>query len=267
MAKKAQAKGKGGANGAQPAKRAARKPGELSRFQKGVIIVIVAVFALSSVVGAIASVVQSERAQDSSTYTVESADEQFQPLVDDLDASLADDPENADTLLSAASYCTQWGSTVAMLATTDAETSHANEILDRAIGYYDRYLELEDSNDARVSRALCFYYQEDTTAAVDALEEITVASPDYAPAWLDLGIIYEAQSNDEDAASAYGKALEADADGSQGVRDTAQERLDALTGTDEDESADEGSDEGTDAASGDAQADEGANATETGNEP
>lgn len=225
--------------------KAKRRPGELSRFQKAVIVLFVAVFALSTLASALASVFGTTSTDDSSStdtsteYTVEAMDERYSDLVADLEAQLEEDPDDAATLLALGRYYSSWGASVSSLATVDEETSHANELFDRAIGYYDQYLEIEDSNAARVDRALCLYYQGDTTAAISGLEEITVASPDYALAWANLGMLYEVEGSTDEAIAAYEQAVETDPDDEYGAKSYAEERLSALEEDNEEEASDE----------------------------
>mgnify|MGYP002983797421 CR=1 FL=1 len=128
---------------------------------------------------------------------------------------------------------------VAQLAQVDSETSHANELLGKAVEYYDRYLELEDSDAARVDRALCFYYEGDTTTALNDLEEITQSSPDYAPAWANLGMLYEVRGDTDSAKSAYQKAAELDPDDEYNAKTFAEQRLDAIAQSEADAEAQE----------------------------
>lgn len=241
---KAASSGKGAA-AAKPKKRT-RKPGELSMFQRVVIILFIVVFALSTLAGALASVFQSSQTVE---YNVDYVDSQYSDYVADLESQLEDDPENTETLLATARACSSWGTSVAMLAATDDERSHGTELIERAIGYYDRYLELDNASDARSERAMCEYYLGDAETAVADLEAVTTDDPDYAPAWSSLGSLYEAQGQTDQAIAAYQKAVELDPDDEQGVGSSAQSRLDALTGTDE-------TDEGEEGDAGDASADD-----------
>ena len=108
-------------------------------------------------------------------------DSQYSDYVADLESQLEDDPENTETLLATARACSSWGTSVAMLAATDDERSHGTELIERAIGYYDRYLELDNASDARSERAMCEYYLGDAETAVADLEAVTTDDPDYAP--------------------------------------------------------------------------------------
>ena len=234
-----------------------RKPGELSTFQKVVIVLFVVVFALSTLAGALASVFQSTQNQ-SIEYNVDYVDSQYADYVADLESQLETDPENADTLLATARACSSWGSSVMMLAANDDEASHGTELMQRAVGYYDRYLAIDNASDARAERAMCEYYLGDAETATADLEAVTTDDPEYAPAWYDLGSLYEAQGLTDDALAAYQKAAELDADNEQGVGTNAQSRVDALTGADDKGSADD------DASADDASASEGDGTADAG---
>lgn len=238
-----------------------RKPGELSRFQKVVIIIFIVIFAGSTLAGALASVVQSQNSQNQE-LTVETMDESYEGTVADLEAKVAENPDDTDSLLSLAQNCSSWGTSVLMLATTDDEVTHANELLEKAVGYYDDYLEHEDSSSVRVSRALCLYYQGKTDEAATALEEVTTDYPDYAPGWYSLGALYEGQGKTDEAKAAYEKAVELDPDDEEGVKSSAESRLEALAESDADatnDTDDASSDDATtadDAATDDADTDD-----------
>lgn len=219
----------------------------LSRGQKIVVVSFIVIFALSTLAGALAAIAPSSSSSSTEdtqedTATVASIDEQYEGFVADLEAKLAENAEDKATLLSLGKYYTTWASSVKGVATTDEETSHANELFDKAIGYYDQYLELEDSNAVRVSRALCLYNKGDVDAARTALEEFTASVADYGPAWKNLGMIYEEQGDTEAALAAYEKAVEADADDAYGAKSYAEERISALE-SDTDETDDATADE------------------------
>lgn len=257
---------------AKTKKKAARKPGELSRFQKGVIILFVVIFALSTLAGALASVVQSQQNQ-SVEYSVDDIDNQFEGTVADLESKVQDNPDDADSLRSLADNYMQWGTYVLVFASNDDETAHANDLFNKAIENYDKILAQGANSDVSVNRAMCQFYEGDTDAAVSALQDLTASDEDYAPAWLNLGIIYQAQGQTDDAKAAYEKAVELDPNGDQGVKDSAEQRLSALEGDDGTDSGDDSSDDsnaddsGTDSGSDDAgSADDSGTADDTGSD-
>ena len=85
-----------------------RKPGELSTFQKTVIIIFVVVFALSTLAGALASVFQSQNSS-TQTITADDIDASYEGTVADLEAKVEADPEDTESLLSLAQSCSSWG--------------------------------------------------------------------------------------------------------------------------------------------------------------
>ena len=170
----------------------------------------------------------SSDSSDGTTDAVAQADEKYQPLVDALETKLSSDSQNLATLLNLGKDYMAWGVTVRYSGSTDASTSHANELLEKAISYYDQYLALKDSGAVRVDRALCQYYEEETSEATAALEQLTQDMPDYGPAWANLGMLYESAGNSDQAREAYQKAQEADADDEYGAKTYATQRISAM---------------------------------------
>ena len=76
-----------------------------------------------------------------------------------------------------------------------------------------------------MDRALCQLYEGDTSGATSALEQLTADSPDYGPAWANLGLAYEVSGDTAKAKEAYQKAEEADPDDTYGSYSFAQQRL------------------------------------------
>lgn len=148
--------------------------------------------------------------------------------MDALETKLSSDSQNLATLLNLGKDYMAWGVTVRYSGSTDASTSHANELLEKAISYYDQYLALKDSGAVRVDRALCQYYEEETSEATAALEQLTQDMPDYGPAWANLGMLYESAGNSDQAREAYQKAQEADADDEYGAKTYATQRISAM---------------------------------------
>lgn len=239
-------------DGKAPKKRE-RRPGELSRLQKVVVVAFIAIFALSTLAGALASVFQGSQ-QQSVEYNVDYVDSQYEGLVSDLEKTLDDNPDDTSALLQVARYCTSWGSAVDMLAQSDDEHAHGEELIQRAIGYYDRYLELDSTAEASTERALCEYYLDDIDTALADMQKVTQTWPDYAPAWADLGLLYEVQGLTGDAIMAYQTAIEKDPDDAQGSKSYAEGRLESLQATSDDTSGDDTSGDAGASATGDGSA-------------
>lgn len=225
-----------------------RKPGELSTFQKTVIIIFVVVFALSTLAGALASVFQSQNST-TQTLTADDIDASYESTVADLEAKVEANPEDTESLLALAQNCSSWGSTLSWFSSTDEDAAtRSTELIERAITYYDQYLALEDSPEARLGKAQCESYLGDTATAMTELGELTTAYPEYANGWVALGSLYEQQGMTDEAAAAYQSAIDADPDGEQGVKDTAQQYLDALQSADEETTGDDSAEAADDSA-------------------
>ena len=198
----------------------------------------------------------SDQSSDSSSDSSDSsdavtkADDKYQPLVSTLEQKLSSDSQNLATLLNLGKDYMAWGVTVRYSGTTDDATSHANELLEKAISYYDQYLGLKDSGAVRVDRALCQYYEGDTTAATSALEQLTQDMPDYGPAWANLGMLYESAGNSDQARQAYEKAEEADADDEYGAKTYATQRIASMDSASSSSGTTTGTTSGTGSTSG-----------------
>ena len=187
--------------------------------------------------------------ESSETDYVAKADEKYGAQVTALEEKYASDPVNLATLLNLGKNYMTWGTYVRYFGSTDADTSHANELLSNAVKYYDEYLAIKDSAAVRVDKALCAYYQEDGTSALQQLKELTESAPDYGPAWANLGLLYEASGDEESAKAAYAKAQETDPNDEYGAKSYATQRLASLESSDETDDSDESASE--DAAAGD----------------
>ncbi len=167
----------------------------------------------------------TEEADDSEYASV---DEKYQSAVSSLEEKYSADKTNLATLLNLGQKYMTWGVSVTYVATTDASTSHANQLLEKARSYYSEYLAIKDSNAIKVDMALCKYYEEDTTAATTELETLTQESPDYGPAWANLGVVYEAAGKTDEAKAAYNKAIETDANDEYGAKSYGESRISSL---------------------------------------
>lgn len=167
----------------------------------------------------------SDSGSQPDTGTVAGVDAEYQPLTSDLEAKLADDPQDLATLLGLGNDYMNWGYQVARLASGDDDAAHASDLLAKAEGYYDQYLALNDSPMVRTNRALCQFYSGDTEGATAALQQLTQNDPDFGPAWANLGLMYEVSGDADAAKNAYGKAEDADPDDEYGAKTFASTRL------------------------------------------
>ena len=167
-------------------------------------------------------------AETTNTY-MNDLDEHYQSIVSPLEEKLKDSPDDKAALSNLANNYLNWGSTARNYASTDDDQAHIKELLTTAEGYYDSYLELEDASAARVNRALCQYYLGDQAGAIKALEDFTKNVGDFAPAWTNLGMMYQETGETEKATDAFNKALEVDPDNTYGLQSYATSQLQSLT--------------------------------------
>lgn len=167
-------------------------------------------------------------AETTNTY-MNDLDEHYQSIVSPLEEKLKDSPDDKAALINLANNYLNWGSTARNYASSDDDQAHIRELLTTAEGYYDSYLELEDASAARVNRALCQYYLGDQSGAIKAIEDFTKSVGDYAPAWTNLGMMYQETGETEKATDAFNKALEVDPDNTYGLQSYATSQLRSLT--------------------------------------
>lgn len=234
---------------------------------KALIVLFAVLMALSLMLPSLSSIFSSssgssttsEQSSDSSSDSTDSsdtsetdyvakADEKYGAKVKTLEEKYASDPVNLATLLNLGKDYMTWGAYIRYFGSTDADTTHANELLSSAVKYYDEYLAIKDSAAVRVDKALCAFYQEDGTSALEQLKDLTASSPDYGPAWANLGLVYEASGDEDSAKAAYLKAQEADPNDEYGAKTYATQRLSSM----ESASSDSDSDSSADTDSSDA---------------
>ena len=155
-------------------------------------------------------------------------DAKYQDTGSELESKLSSDNTNLATLLNLGRNYMRWGASVLSTSSSDDDTTHGNELLEKAIDYYQQYLDLKDSDAVRVDIALCKLYEGERSEAQSDLETLTQNSPTYAPAWANLGMVQE-YSGDKDAAKAsYQAAIDNDPNDEYGAKSYATQRLSAL---------------------------------------
>ncbi len=175
---------------------------------------------------------ETEEAETTNSY-MDSLDDTYQPKVDALEAKLEENSEDKATLINLANTYLKWADTGRNYASSDTDTEHVNELLTKAMGYYDSYLKLDNASAARVSRALCQYYLGETDAAVTALKKVASDDESYAPAWTNLGMIYEDTGDTDKAKEAYNKAIEVDPNDTYGLQSYASSQLSSIESEEE----------------------------------
>ena len=145
--------------------------------------------------------------------------------VEKFSKRLEEDPNNLAALLNLAQTYMTWGGSATYSGTTDEEKAYTKGLLTKAMGYYDQYLKLHESDAAKVQRIMCESYAGDTEKAVSELEKMTQEKPEYPVAWVYLGMLYMQQGEKDKALEAYNKVAEVDPDDNYGMQSYAEQSI------------------------------------------
>lgn len=175
--------------------------------------------------------------EDALNEYIETIDERYSVPADTLKAKVEADATDKASIINLANTYYEWASSVSNFASSDEQNAHVTELAQNALTYYDLYLSLEDSNAAHVNRALAQYLAGDIAGAQAYLEDFCASVTDYAPAWSNLGMIYNATGETDLALAAYNKVLEVDPDDTYGLKENAETQISTLASTAETEDA------------------------------
>lgn len=166
----------------------------------------------------------------SSEHDMTHVDANYASVVEQLQAQYDSDPSNPSALLQLANGYFDWGVAARGVGATDEDDAHVVDLFNQAIARYDDYLEQNpDSKSVEVDRAISIFYAGDRDRAIAELESFTAADGSFGPAWANLGMFYETEGRTDEAIAAYERAIESDSSDAYGVKDYAQQHLDALS--------------------------------------
>lgn len=141
-----------------------------------------------------------------------------------------DDAAGEDDPLTRANNFFDMGMAAMESAQDEESKRQAAGLFAQAVEYYDEYLAMASSSSAEVDRAICVFYSGDHEGAIADLEALVKRDSTFAPAWANLGMFYESHGDTAKAKKAYQQALDAaKKEDTYGVKDYAQQRLDALS--------------------------------------
>ena len=160
--------------------------------------------------------------------TIKTSTDTYAKKAEKYEKRLASDPNNLAALLNAGQAYMSWGYGISYSATTDAEKGYVNDVLKKAIEYFDRYLALNDSKSVKVDRALCKSSMGDTDAAIQELEAMSAEDPTFPLVWANLGMLYQTKGDSEKASNAYQKTIETDPNDEYGAKSYANQQLISL---------------------------------------
>ncbi|MDO5044054.1 MAG: tetratricopeptide repeat protein [Coriobacteriia bacterium] len=180
---------------------------------------------------------------DDSPNDARDVDALFTPAIDALNKRLEKDPENVAMLNDLAQAYYNWGVQLLPYSEeSEANKNHMESIFAKATEAYDKILVLSPSDSVEIDRALSLFYAGKTEEAINDVKAITERSPEYGPAWANLGMLYEADKKVDEARDAYTKALEVvDEEESPMIKPYIEGRLEVLNLMDESKAASDSS--------------------------
>lgn len=164
----------------------------------------------------------------------EEAESTYQPKVDEAKAKLDKDSNDQQAMYDLATDYYNWASKASSYAKDDQDKKNkANKLYQDAIDEYSTYLDAVgnfDSSDAKtaaLNRAMAYKALDNKDKAKDELKTLGEQA-NYANAWANLAMLYENDSQTQDALIAYGKAATSADMSSSGSRNYAMQRLQPL---------------------------------------
>lgn len=216
---------------------ASSKKGRKKPTGKEVAVIVVSVIMVVSILlPSFSQIFASQPAGQSQPTSFDGAAAKYEPEVDSAKAAVEQNSGDKGARLRLAQAYYQWGIYATSYAGNDDEQVEAKKLLEDAQSAFSGYLDAAGSLDsteaksAAVSRALCDYYAGDTKACIESLKSVAEET-NYAPAWANLGMMYQNEGNTSDAMAAYQKAIDADPDGTTGVKSYSEQMLSSLKGS------------------------------------
>lgn len=217
------------------AERLARKEGKKKRTAKEIAVIVVSViFVISILLPSFSQIfAQPNSSNNSFPTSFDDAQERYKPDVDKYREEVKANPDDKEAQYKLGEALYQWGIYAQTYASDDGQSDEAVQLLDEAQTAYTSYLDLEGSLDstqaksAATYRALATYYTGDAEKAEQLLEDLG-NEVNYAPAWANLGMMYQQEGDTTKALAAYQKGVEADPDGSQQIKEYCEQQISSL---------------------------------------
>lgn len=185
------------------------------------IIALLSLFMYSGIAGIFQLFQTSSTTTASSTVDpIAAINQKNQSTVDALKALAASQPTSYTAQVNVANAYFDWAQELSQPQAgqsqlTTAAMVAASTTWSQARAAYDQAAKLGKKFDPSVQtdRSISTFYSNDATAAIKLAREVTVKQPSFAPAWLNLGLYYDATNNTVLAVAAYSKYLVLDPKG------------------------------------------------------
>ena len=210
-----------------------------SPWMKGFIIFLIFAFVVTIGAASIPSIAQLFTTPPADTTTtatpaatVEQINAQFQPGITALTAAAASDPTSYTAQVNLGNAYFDWAQTLSTPAQGASEISTAAMA---AVGplwlsskdAYAKAVKIKAGDPAvETDFAIVTFYSGETTAAIVLVERVVKAKPDFAQAWLNLGVFYGTVGQNAKAIAAFERYVKLDPKG-QNVS-FAQDQIKAL---------------------------------------
>jgi tetratricopeptide (TPR) repeat protein len=152
---------------------------------------------------------------------------QYQPTADAYEATLASDPTSYTVLVSLGNWYYDWANDLQIAQ--DVPLGSDRPYWLAATTYYERAIaETTGTPDVMTDMAVAFYYGGRTDRAIETIEQVLDAEPEFATALFNAGIFYGASGRIDDSIQAFTDYLALDPEGTSGRPDYAREQIDAM---------------------------------------
>ena len=204
-------------------------------WMKAVLVVLAIVFVFGFIsIGASPFMTDATQQQTTTPAagSLDAVNQQFQPTVSALTAQLQSDPESYTVLVSLGNTYFDWAAQLQQASqTTTANVGADQPIWVAAKDAYSRALAVkEGESPVTVDYAITLFYTGETTKAIKTATDVTKADPEFAQAYLNLGIFNKVLGQSEEALANYEKFLELDPDGATGNTEFVESEIAALKG-------------------------------------
>lgn len=146
------------------------------------------------------------------------------------DSVLQSDPTSYTVLVVQGNNYYDWANEMSQAAQDNASLSGADQPMWlSARQYYERAVEI-NAGDPSVGTdlSIAYFSSGETTKAIVTAEGVSVANPDFASAWFNLGVFYAASSDNPKAIVAFEKAVALDPKGDKINVEYAKQSLQTL---------------------------------------
>lgn len=152
---------------------------------------------------------------------------QYRPTVQALTAQLQSDPASYTVLVSLGNTYFDWAAQTQQASQTSTAVAGADQPLwVAAKDAYRRAVDVKSGEPpVMVDYAIVTFYTGDTNEAIKLAESVSKSSPEFAPAWFNLGIFYGAVGQNQKGVAAFERYLKLDPQGKQGDPNLARQRI------------------------------------------